>query len=103
MKIWISRNVAGGLKLSINKPTITEQRWWNAEDDTFFHINSKYFPEVTFTEFSADDVELEMLTAAAGAYRRWDPDQGFYAVGYHSVQHEFVTLLRDPRILIHRP
>ena len=63
----------------------------------------QYFPEVTFTEFSADDAELEMLTAAAGAYRRWDPDQGFYAVGYHSVQHEFVTLLRDPRILIHRP
>ena len=57
MKIWISRNMAGGLKLSINKPTLTKQGWWNAEDDTFFHINSKYFPEVTF-ENSPMEVEL---------------------------------------------
>ena len=63
----------------------------------------RYFPEVAFTEFSADAVELEMLTAAAGAYRRWDPENGFYAVGYHSVQNEFVTLLRDPRVLFYRP
>jgi hypothetical protein len=60
MKMWISRNVAGGLKLSINKPTLTEQGWWYAEDDTFFHINSKYFPEVTF-ENSPQEVELKLI------------------------------------------
>ena len=60
LKMWISRNIAGGLKLSINKPTLTEQGWWNAEDDTFFHINSKYFPEVTF-ENSPQEVELKLI------------------------------------------
>lgn len=52
--------MSGGLKLSINKPTLTEQGWWNAEDDTFFHINSKYFPEVTF-ENSPMEVELKLI------------------------------------------
>lgn len=60
MKMWISRNMAGGLKLTINKPILTEQGWWTAEDDTFFHINSKYFPEVTF-ENSPREVELKLI------------------------------------------
>ena len=52
--------MAGGLKLTINKPILTEQGWWTAEDDTFFHINSKNFPEVTF-ENSPQEVELKLI------------------------------------------
>ena len=52
--------MAGGLKLSINKPVLTEQGWWNAGDDTFFYIDSKYFPEVTF-ENSPMEVELKLI------------------------------------------
>ena len=61
------------------------------------------FPETSFTEIQADTDDFEKLTTAAAAYRRWNPENGFYAVGYHSVQGEFVTLLRDPRVLFYRP
>ena len=30
-------------------------------------------------------------------------ENGFYAVGYHSVQGEFMTLLGDPRTIVHGP
>lgn len=61
------------------------------------------FPETNFAEIRADDDDFKKLTAAAAAYRRWDPENGFFAVGYHSVQGEFVTLLGDPRTIIHGP
>ena len=40
--------------------------------------------------------ERAQLEAAAAAYRRWDPAQGRYAVGYHSVFDEFNDFLSDP-------
>lgn len=59
------------------------------------------FPDTEFTDLHADPKEYEKLVAAAGAYRRWAPEEGFYAVGYHSCQHEFVALLNDPRTVLH--
>ena len=59
------------------------------------------FPDTEFTDLHADPKEYEKLAAAAGAYRRWAPEEGFYAVGYHSCQHEFVALLKDPRTVLH--
>ena len=36
------------------------------------------------------------LLAAAKAYDRWEPDAGFYAVGWHSVYDEFADFVKDP-------
>ena len=57
MKMWISRNKIGGLKVSIDKPTLIKNEWWKAEDNTFFHIPHNEYPEVTF-ENSPMEVEL---------------------------------------------
>ena len=36
------------------------------------------------------------LLAAADAYNRWEPEKGFYAVGWHSVYDEFAAFVADP-------
>ena len=49
-----------------------------------------------------DDTQRERLLAAAANYCRWEPENGFYAVGCHSVWDEFDDFRREQfsRLLI---
>lgn len=40
--------------------------------------------------------DLEHLKSAIGEYRRYDPKNGYYAVGYHSVTSQFDALWNNP-------
>ena len=40
--------------------------------------------------------QKKRLAEAAAAYGRWDPANGFYAVGYHSVKDEFDSFTASP-------
>lgn len=44
----------------------------------------------------ASDQVKERVKAAVGSYTRWDPENGRYAVGYHSVSTEFNDFLNNP-------
>ena len=62
--------------------------------------------ELIFTPPTPPDIRLERLRpdaagrarmlAAADAYALWDPANGRYAIGYHSVADEFIALRKDP-------
>lgn len=41
------------------------------------------------------------LVNAINEYKRFDPRNGYYAVGYHSVSVQFDALLRDPYVSLH--
>lgn len=43
------------------------------------------------------------LSAAANAYKKWDPANGRFAVGYHSVPAMFDDFLANPRSKWHKP
>ena len=43
-----------------------------------------------------DEVRREKYIKAAGCYGIWDPENGFYAVGHHSVKDEFDMMTNDP-------
>lgn len=45
--------------------------------------------------------DIQFLRSAIGEYRRWDPRNGHYAVGYHSVQSQFDSLWNDPYVNSH--
>lgn len=51
-----------------------------------------------------DGTQRERLLAAAANYGRWAPEQGFYAVGCHSVWNEFDEFQREQfsRLLVRR-
>lgn len=42
------------------------------------------------------EAQKKRLLEAAACYNRWDPDSGFFAVGYHSVFDEFAAFTADP-------
>jgi N-acetylmuramoyl-L-alanine amidase len=45
--------------------------------------------------------ERSMLINAANVYKRYDPANGFYAIGYHSVPSQFAALTIDPYTNFH--
>ena len=51
-----------------------------------------------------DDAQRERLLAAAAQYGRWEPENGFYAVGCHSVWDEFDEFRKEQfsRLMIRR-
>ena len=54
------------------------------------------FPQHYFSKISFDDDAKVKITNACKAYRIWEPENGFYAIGYHSVYGEFVNYLTFP-------
>ncbi len=59
MKMWIARDLFGGLYLYPNKPIKrVEYNCWDGED--WYKINRDLFPEVTF-ENSPMEVELKLI------------------------------------------
>ena len=51
--------------------------------DLNFTVND--FPEISFEKLEFDDYTKKIITEALKAYNIWEPEKGFYAVGYHSV------------------
>ena len=43
--------------------------------------------------------ERSRILKAAAAYAKWDPEEGFFAIGYHSVKNEFDAFTADPHCL----
>ena len=46
--------------------------------------------------------EKRRLLKAARAYGTWNPEEGFFAIGYHSVKDEFDAFIQDPHALVRR-
>jgi LmbE family N-acetylglucosaminyl deacetylase len=44
-----------------------------------------------------NDAERDRIRAAARSYQRWDPEQGRYAIGYHSVKDAFAILFANEK------
>lgn len=53
-------------------------------------------PQVQLVETRPNEDERARLSLAAAAYRLWDPEQGRFAVGYHSVGRQFDDFMRLP-------
>ncbi len=60
------------------------------------------FPLVSFEERKPDDKEFKKLKAAADCYGRWEPENGRYAVGWHSVKDEFEEIVRNPSVTYYK-
>ena len=58
MELWIARDKNGTLKLWFNKPVKQKYQFYN--NDGFFILDEKLFPEVTF-ENSPQKVKLELI------------------------------------------
>lgn len=56
----------------------------------------KDFPELDIHTESFNEKSKHKVTEAAKAYNVWDPEKGFYAIGYHSVLGEFKNYLTFP-------
>ena len=54
------------------------------------------FPEIEFIKEGFTNVGKEKVVKASKAYKIWEPEKGFYAIGYHSVYDEFVNYLTFP-------
>ncbi len=55
------------------------------------------FPDLKIHELTADETALASLKQAADAYSLWKPEEGRYAIGYHSVHQSFREYLQNPR------
>ncbi len=51
-----------------------------------------------------DEAQKKRLLTAAGSYCRWQPEQGHFAVGFHSVADEFIEFRKEQlsRLMIRR-
>lgn len=72
----------------------------------FISINTDRFykvpkPMPTIMNVIEKQSDIQFLRSAIGEYRRWDPRNGHYAVGYHSVQSQFDSLWNDPYVNSH--
>lgn len=60
-------------------------------------------PELTLTVLNADEQEKMQLSEAIRSYSIWDPDQGRYAIGYHSVTVVFNEFMHHTAAWYHTP
>ena len=64
MKLWIARDIDGGLYLFETKPFLDPYNDWDS-DDNYWSIDEKQFPEVTFGN-SPQEVELKLCSEIVG-------------------------------------
>jgi N-acetylmuramoyl-L-alanine amidase len=75
---------------------------------------AKYFISIYTDRFSAvkkpmdivlnrieNQGDYQYLKNAIATYKRFDPHNGYYAIGYHSVTSQFESLLKDPYVNSH--
>ena len=66
MKLWIARDIDGGLYLYMNKPIKGDYRFTcGYVFDDYIQLDSDEFPEVTF-ENSPQEVELKLCSEIVG-------------------------------------
>ncbi|MGG3467853.1 cell wall-binding repeat-containing protein [Neobacillus pocheonensis] len=58
-------------------------------------------PMVTIMNRLGNSNDVQYLRNAINEYKRFDPKNGYYAVGYHSVQVQFDSLWNDPYVNSH--
>lgn len=60
-------------------------------------------PQLMLTGMNADDAEKAQIARAIRSYSRWEPEQGRYAIGYHSVTEVFDEFIQNPVAWYHAP
>ncbi len=71
--------------------------------DSCFEGNCReMFPDTDFKEEQADAAAAEKIKAAADCYGRWEPENGRFAVGWHSVKDEFEEIVKNPRVTFYK-
>jgi N-acetylmuramoyl-L-alanine amidase len=66
--------------------------------DRFYPVEK---PIQSQKEVMENPADLSNLVDAANEYKRYDPQHGFYAIGYHSVDGQFDALLNNPYTEFH--
>lgn len=67
--------------------------------DSCFEGNCReLFPFISYKEKTADAICFGKIKAAADCYGRWEPENGRFAIGWHSVKGEFEEIVRNPVI-----
>ncbi len=71
--------------------------------DSCFEGNCREkFPENAYEEINADKLSYERIKAAAACYGKWNPSEGRFAIGWHSVKGEFEEIVRNPKVTFYR-
>lgn len=70
--------------------------------DSCFEGNCREeFPDIVFFELTAHGKAFEKIKDAAECYGKWEPENGRFSVGWHSVKGEFEEIVRNPRVIFH--
>lgn len=59
----------------------------------------KVFSEKEYSEEKADDKAFVKIKAAADCYGKWEPENGRFSIGWHSVKGEFEEIVRNPVVV----
>lgn len=71
--------------------------------DSCFQGNCReLFPDIRFCEKTASGKAFEKIKAAADCYGRWAPEEGRFAIGWHSVKDEFEEIVKNPVTVFYR-
>ena len=54
------------------------------------------FPDIQFRKKIASEKGFEKIKAAASCYGIWEPENGRFAIGWHSVKGEFEWIVKNP-------
>ena len=72
-------------------------------NDSCFEGNCyKLFPEKHYQKLHADTASHEKINAATDSYGKWAPENGRYAIGWHSVKDEFEEIVRNPVVIFEK-
>lgn len=61
------------------------------------------YPNLSLNVIPANEEEKQRLEQSVGAYSLWAPDQGRYAIGFHSVTKAFREFIESPAAYCHLP
>lgn len=64
------------------------------------HLEKRGADAPEIKKITPDESRRERFLLASSQYGRWEPENGFFAVGYHSVRDEFTMLDADPVSLV---
>ena len=71
-------------------------------DSCFTGDCRELFPHIQFEEKAPSEEAFVKIKAAADCYGIWEPEEGRFAVGWHSVKDEFEYIVKNPVTLYFR-